>query len=54
VIILVARRLAQALPVIFLATVGVFLLLHLLPGDPAAYLRLRQQPGLGFTMRQYS
>lgn len=33
-----ARRLAQAVPVIFLATVGVFLLLHLLPGDPAALM----------------
>src|SRR5919204_6129331 len=31
----ILRRLAQALPVMFLATVGVFLLLHLLPGDPA-------------------
>ncbi len=34
----VARRLVQALPVIFLATIGVFLLLHLLPGDPAALM----------------
>ena len=33
-----AGRLAQAVPVIFLATVGVFLLLHLLPGDPAALM----------------
>lgn len=33
-----ARRLAQAVPVMFLATVGVFLLLHLLPGDPAALM----------------
>ena len=31
----IARRLAQAVPVMFLASVGVFLLLHLLPGDPA-------------------
>jgi peptide/nickel transport system permease protein len=31
----IIRRLVQAVPVIFLATVGVFLLLHLLPGDPA-------------------
>jgi peptide/nickel transport system permease protein len=31
----IIRRLVQALPVVFLATVGVFLLLHLLPGDPA-------------------
>jgi peptide/nickel transport system permease protein len=38
VIIFVARRLAQAVPVMFLATVGVFLLLHLLPGDPAALM----------------
>jgi peptide/nickel transport system permease protein len=29
------RRLVQSIPVIFLATVCVFLLLHLLPGDPA-------------------
>jgi len=29
------RRLVQSIPVIFLATLGVFLLLHLLPGDPA-------------------
>jgi peptide/nickel transport system permease protein len=34
----VARRLVQALPVMFLATIGVFLLLHLLPGDPAALM----------------
>jgi peptide/nickel transport system permease protein len=34
----IARRLVQALPVMFLATVGVFLLLHLLPGDPAALM----------------
>jgi peptide/nickel transport system permease protein len=33
-----ARRLAQAVPVVFLASVGVFLLLHLLPGDPAALM----------------
>jgi ABC-type dipeptide/oligopeptide/nickel transport system permease component len=33
-----ARRLVQAVPVLFLATVGVFLLLHLLPGDPAALM----------------
>jgi peptide/nickel transport system permease protein len=35
VITFIIRRLAQAIPVIFLASVGVFLLLHLLPGDPA-------------------
>jgi peptide/nickel transport system permease protein len=34
----IARRLVQALPVMFLASVGVFLLLHLLPGDPAALM----------------
>jgi peptide/nickel transport system permease protein len=34
----IVRRLAQALPVMFLASVGVFLLLHLLPGDPAALM----------------
>src|SRR5438128_4919758 len=37
-IILVTQRLAQAVPVMFLATIGVFLLLHLLPGDPAALM----------------
>jgi len=31
----VLRRLIQAIPVVFLASIGVFLLLHLLPGDPA-------------------
>jgi peptide/nickel transport system permease protein len=31
----ILQRLAQAIPVMFLASVGVFLLLHLLPGDPA-------------------
>src|SRR5438067_668219 len=31
----IIKRLIQAVPVIFLATIGVFLLLHLLPGDPA-------------------
>ena len=34
----ILRRLAQAIPVVFLSTVGVFLLLHLLPGDPALVL----------------
>ena len=29
------RRLAQSVPVVFLSTVAVFLLLHLVPGDPA-------------------
>ena len=29
------RRLVQAVPVVFLSTVAVFLLLHLVPGDPA-------------------
>jgi len=37
-IMFVAQRLAQAIPVMFLATIGVFLLLHLLPGDPAALM----------------
>lgn len=32
------RRLAHAIPVVFLSTVGVFLLLHLVPGDPALVL----------------
>jgi ABC-type dipeptide/oligopeptide/nickel transport system permease component len=32
------RRLVQAIPVVFLSTVGVFLLLHLVPGDPAVAL----------------
>jgi peptide/nickel transport system permease protein len=31
----VLRRLAQAVPVLILASIGVFLLLHLVPGDPA-------------------
>ena len=34
-LIFVVRRLLQAIPVVFLASVGVFLMLHLLPGDPA-------------------
>jgi peptide/nickel transport system permease protein len=32
------RRLVQSVPVVFLSTVGVFLLLHLVPGDPALAL----------------
>lgn len=36
--VFVARRLAQAVPVLLLATIGVFLLLHLLPGDPVALM----------------
>ncbi len=31
----IAPRVAQAIPVMLLASIGVFLLLHLLPGDPA-------------------
>ena len=31
----ILSRFAQALPVLFLSSIGVFLLLHLLPGDPA-------------------
>lgn len=31
----VIRRLAQAVPVVFLSSIGIFLLLHLVPGDPA-------------------
>jgi peptide/nickel transport system permease protein len=34
----ILQRLAQAVPVMFLSSVGVFLLLHLLPGDPAVVL----------------
>jgi ABC-type dipeptide/oligopeptide/nickel transport system permease component len=34
-VIFLIRRILQAIPVVFLASVGVFLLLHLLPGDPA-------------------
>jgi len=34
----ILRRILQAIPVVFLSTVGVFLLLHLLPGDPAQVL----------------
>ncbi|MDE3077472.1 MAG: ABC transporter permease [Chloroflexota bacterium] len=33
-----SRRILQAIPVVFLSTVLVFLLLHLLPGDPAIAL----------------
>jgi ABC-type dipeptide/oligopeptide/nickel transport system permease component len=31
----ILQRVAQAIPVMFIASIGVFLLLHLLPGDPA-------------------
>ena len=34
----ILRRLLQAIPVVFLSSIGVFLLLHLLPGDPAQVL----------------
>jgi peptide/nickel transport system permease protein len=34
----VVKRLAQAVPTVFLSTLAVFLLLHLLPGDPAVVL----------------
>lgn len=34
----VLRRLMQAVPVLILASIGVFLLLHLVPGDPALLL----------------
>jgi len=37
-LIFILRRVLQAIPVVFLASVGVFLLLHLLPGDPAQVL----------------
>jgi len=37
-LIFILRRVLQAIPVVFLASVGVFLLLHLLPGDPAVVL----------------
>lgn len=37
-LIFIIRRILQAIPVVFLASVGVFLLLHLLPGDPAQML----------------
>jgi peptide/nickel transport system permease protein len=37
-LIFIVRRILQAIPVVFLASVGVFLLLHLLPGDPALML----------------
>jgi peptide/nickel transport system permease protein len=51
------RRLLEAIPMIFLSTIVVFLLLHLLPGDPAQALagtdstpqtlaRIRQELGL--------
>jgi peptide/nickel transport system permease protein len=38
VIVFIAHRLAQAVPVLLLATIGVFLLLHFLPGDPASLM----------------
>src|ERR1051325_3422936 len=31
---LVARRIVATIPVLFLVTLGVFLLIHLVPGDP--------------------
>jgi peptide/nickel transport system permease protein len=34
----VLNRVAQALPVLFVSSIGVFLLLHLLPGDPASLM----------------
>jgi peptide/nickel transport system permease protein len=34
----ILRRLIQAIPVAFLASIAIFLLLHLLPGDPALVL----------------
>jgi ABC-type dipeptide/oligopeptide/nickel transport system permease component len=34
----ILRRLVQAIPVAFLASIAIFLLLHLLPGDPALVL----------------
>jgi peptide/nickel transport system permease protein len=37
-LIFIIRRVLQAIPVVFLASIGVFLLLHLLPGDPAQML----------------
>ncbi len=35
VLVFTIRRLIQAVPVVFISTVAVFLLLHLVPGDPA-------------------
>jgi peptide/nickel transport system permease protein len=35
VITFIIRRLLQAIPVVLLSSIGVFMLLHLLPGDPA-------------------
>src|SRR3954470_24011165 len=34
-LIFIVQRVLQAIPVVILASIGVFLLLHLLPGDPA-------------------
>src|SRR2546423_10176438 len=53
---LIARRLIATVPVLFLVTLGVFLLIHLVPGDPieammgesqdeSAKLALRQELG---------
>src|SRR5262245_19862394 len=36
--IFIMQRLLQTIPVLILASVGVFLLLHLVPGDPALML----------------
>src|SRR3954453_15871242 len=36
--VFIVRRLMQAVPVLVLASLGVFLLLHLVPGDPALLL----------------
>src|SRR5437660_52616 len=43
---LLARRLTIAVPVLFGVTILVFLILHLIPGDPAQILHLRSQLGL--------
>ena len=34
----IIRRLLQSVPVLILASIGVFVLLHLVPGDPALML----------------
>jgi peptide/nickel transport system permease protein len=48
----VARRLAATVPVLFLVTLGVFLLIHLVPGDPVeAMLGESQDPVAKETLR---
>lgn len=48
----IARRLVAAIPVVLLVSIGVFLLLHLIPGDPvAAMLGERADPQVAARLR---